>query len=212
MKHLENFNQLKDYCDQSSITWYTTFMTLSQIVNLSPSNYKKNFDPAKAFNGSNRFYWSHILPGQHDTKFTLHNINLIKNSLPIKTHIMLNYKDGNWTSHPGGTRLLLADVYHENVPVIIADNSNTLEGYSFNKIPFTTSNVWEPETDRDYYSYSKGYTEIAPLYTQQQFHSDEPALPDVCYTIDRSAGTISADNKILYEWINPKWRLTTSPA
>lgn len=199
MLQLENFKQFVNFSIQSDITWYSTYLTLSEIIDLNPINYKKDFNPATAFDYCTSFKWSDITKQNYDSKFTLHNLYIIKNSLPIRTHIMLNHNNGEWHVHPGGTRLLLAEIYTDPVPVIIADNSNTLEGYRLEPISFTTSNV-----------YKNDYTEIVPHYFVEQFFEDDPDSEDICYTIDKKAKTISANNEVFYEFKNFKWRLTNN--
>lgn len=199
MLELKDFSEFINFSEQSNITWYSTYLTLSEIIDLNPINYKKNFNPASAFYYCTSFKWSDITKQKYDNKFTLHNLYIIKKSLPIRTHIMLNHNNGEWHVHPGGTRLLLADIYTEPVPVIIADNSDTLEGYRQQHIPFTKSNVYKNE-----------YTEIVPHYYVEQFFEDEPGAEDICYSIDRNSQTISANNEIFYEFKNFKWRLTNN--
>ena len=189
MNHLETFSQLKNFCNQSSVSWYTDFMTLEEIQNLNYNNWRPN----SAFkNLCREFKWSEI---KEDTnQFKLLNVYLIKRSLPIKTHIMLNHDNGKWTVHPGGTRQLLASIYHEPVPVIIADNSNTLTGYEFKEIPFTPSNI--------YHGRKSGYTEIAPIYTEPQFYEDRhEGRGDITFTIDVNTRypKIYANGEVMYE-------------
>jgi len=201
---LKDFSEFVNFSKQSDITWYSTYLTLSEIIDLNPINYKKNFNPVTAFAYCTSFKWSDITKQKYDNKFTrryltLHNLYIIKNSLPIRTHIMLNHINGKWHVHPGGTRLLLADIYTDPVPVIIADNSNTLEGYRLEDIPFTKSNV-----------YKNDYTEIVPHYYVEHFFEDDPGSKDICYTLDKNTKTISANNEVFYEFKNFKWRLTNS--
>ena len=41
MLQLENFKQFVNFSIQSDITWYSTYLTLSEIIDLNPINYKK---------------------------------------------------------------------------------------------------------------------------------------------------------------------------
>ena len=181
-------------------------MTLEEIQKLNYNHYC----PSSAFKNCTEFKWSQV---QTDTpQFTLLNVFLIKSSLPIKTHIMLNHDNGKWTVHPGATRQLLASIYPVPVPVIIADNSNTLTGYSFQEIPFTPSTLWEPETDEGgYRGFKDGYMEIAPLYTEPQFYENRhEGRGDITFSIDLNSRfpRIYADGQILYERKNYLWVLT----